>query len=81
MFLGNKGVADVTPKEWRKAMGLGNVPVECGKYGQHQMVVLGDTSGHLARGPTSGSLAYLNSVSASDSRQGRNSTLSVSIFI
>ena len=36
-------------------------------------------AGHPARGPTSGSEAYLNSASASDSSQWRSKILSVSI--
>ena len=36
-----KGVADVKPKERRKAIGLADLPVEGGKYGKHQVVVLG----------------------------------------
>ena len=49
MLLGSKGMADVTRKEGRKAMGLGDVPVECGKYGQHQVVVLGDARAQSCR--------------------------------
>ena len=43
MLLGSKRMADVTPQERRKAMGLADLPVKSGKYGQHQVVVLGYT--------------------------------------